>query len=539
MPNWRQEYTELEERERQLYKGLKQPFGLIVQSVSSDSEIANMSSYASRSHELQISHPHVAPTSWIRAMPESGTQYVATFRADESNLQPFSTYQLSANERNESYRAGQGIYRPLVPGELEMSSLGAGQTYYSRRPMVEQRAGILLRWANQDKLTIGDRSPIHVKQFFQNQSNEFSDELRIGLISRPKVDPAGANGFSSWERTYPQVRGDYGAEYYLHMKNPQNDSPTNLFSVHRGHVLDQNGVQIFQARTQIALRAREEYFANDNSSTVKEIDEKGNYFISLADAATEGYELNIPSGNYRKNVQLDSVIQVQGNVEENVTRSSTYVVGESWRLDATKKIVLRSTDGGGSMIFNADEGAEQVLISTKSNHMITMDDAPGEEKIQIIHGPTGSQVSWDKLGSIKIVGGGGENIFLDATEKAITMTSKEGSFVTVKDVVTIGDKSGKQVATWDGTDTIQITALANVTLKAGKVSVQGGSIDLGDKAAFSAVIGEQLALLFDSHIHAGAMGPTGPPLPPNTAALINANPATAFVHSFVKIRGNI
>nr|BFE80528.1 hypothetical protein GCM10020093_031290 [Planobispora longispora] len=46
-----------------------------------------------------------------------------------------------------------------------------------------------------------------------------------------------------------------------------------------------------------------------------------------------------------------------------------------------------------------------------------------------------------------------------------------------------------------------------------KISLAGGSIGLGGQATMSAVLGEALVTLFNTHVHPTAQGPSGPPVP--------------------------
>jgi hypothetical protein len=93
--------------------------------------------------------------------------------------------------------------------------------------------------------------------------------------------------------------------------------------------------------------------------------------------------------------------------------------------------------------------------------------------------------------------------------------------------------------TLDGSDTLQVTSKKTVNLSAQNVTLAGGNVNLGNFAALSAVLAEPLAILFDTHFHAAPLGPTSPPLPPTTAALMNANPATSFASAYVKMRTNL
>jgi len=542
MANWQQEILIAEEREKEQRKALNNPFGMFVTAVSPVTEEAVFSFYGNRSKVIELNHPFVSAGSWIRALPETGTQYVGVYRADESNPQPITTTQRGNFVRIQAYLAGQGVYRTLYPGEIESSSSGQAQVFMSKRPRLETRGGVISRWADQDKLMSGDRAPTHVKQFYLNKSAELGDEMRTGITSRPKALTGAlaipGQDYSTWELSYPKVRDNPAAEHYFDLKNPSGSAPTTLFTVHHGHVLDKDGKPVLQTKTQIPLRVQERYYAIDDSDTTFEIDEKGNRFLRLADAATEGLEYEIPAGNFIRTVGKDESAVISGNMEYSTSKSGNFLFGDNYTLIAENNLRFRSNAADMEMIFSSTPGAEQFILKSKSGHIFTLDDTSSKESIYLIH-KGGSQITIDKVGSIKLVAQDGSLVFMDTEKGAITATSSRGSFVTLKDAVTISDKSGKQILTLDGTNSLQISADTNVVLNAKKVTLGSGSVDLGNAAAFSAVIAENLAILFDTHTHAGVLGPTTPPLPPNTAALNLLNPATSFTSKFVKIRGNV
>jgi hypothetical protein len=534
MANWQQETVMAEDRERGQRKNLSQPFGMLSHSVSSDSEQAVYSYAGSNNRQLTIPHPFNSVTSWIRAIPEEGVQYLALFRSDESKPQPVITVTRNSLERNDQYRKGANVYRPLTPGEIEVSSTGLAQAYFPRRAKMELRSGMLNRWMDQDKLTSGDRSPIHQKQLLQYRSNVLGDEERLGIVSRPKK----VNGkFSTWEMAYPKVEGDYVAEHYMSLKNPANQNPSVLFRIHKGHVLDEEGVQITQTKTQIPLRYLEEYFAKDESSTRSEIDEKGNWYIELASAASEGLEVNVPSGNFIKTIGGNEEVFIEKNVQLTVGKNANYQIDDNWKIRVNKDYYLTSETGNMNFIMSSATDAGQMIMSTKGHYLI-LDDTKDKENIYMMH-VAGSQVNLDSKGSVKLVSKDGGLVFMDADTKSITATSGNGAYVTLKDIITICDASGKQLLQFNGKDTINISASANVNINAPSINIAGGSVNLGNLASLGVALAEPLALLFDSHIHASPTGPTSPPLPPNTAALMNVNPATSFASAFVKVRTNL
>lgn len=530
MGNWEQIINESEEREAQRREPLEKPFGIRVKSISKESELAKVTYYSNRDRLINVTHPYVGPAAWIRAMPEDGTLFTGIFRSDEAPPQTITTYQRAVQERVKAYYNGRNIYRPLYPGELDLVSSGVGGIFMPRRPKADVRGGSITRQTDQDALSTMDKSPTHVRSTLQGTFDSLNDTERFGIVYRHE---------NTWKQYYPKVAEDFAAEYYMQLLNPKQESPQPevLFSIQKGHVIDQGGLQETQEITGLPLRVQERYYANDNSDTLYQTDENGNVFIRTAAAATDGYQLNIPTGFYKKNVAKNEVVSIQENREHNVGLSSTTLIGENSYTTVGQNIFITSEDGGSQMVFDANENAQKVYIRTNT-HLFTLDDTTDKEAIYLMHS-IGSQFNIDKEGSIKMVTAGGNLVFLDEPNGAVTVVSKNKATATFKNEITISDGSGKQVLAFDGSSKIQITASSDVVLSAGKVTVDAGSVNLGSNAVLSAVIGEQLSALFDAHTHATVVGASTPPVPPATAALFNANPATAFISQYVKIRSNI
>lgn len=529
-------YSELvadEDREYAQRKHLLAPFEVMIKAISIETEIGNFTHSGNSSSNFDIIHPYVAQSSWIRAQPESGSNYIATYRSDQGQPQLIQSFYRGAATRLNNYKEGAGLYRPLYPGELELSSFGYSQLFLTRRPLAELRGGTITRWADQDKLTAGDRAPLHHKQFMQNRSNDIIDESRTGIVSRPK--PTG-DGFSTWERLYPKVRDNFTAEDYIHLQNPANENPNVLFRRHSGHVLDAKGAQQRASLTQNPLRHVEEYFANDNSSTLFELDEKGNYSIRLATAATDGFELAIPSGNYTKTVELDETITVRRNSQRSISGNSINQIGASLKHQIGGDLHLKMNKGQQEFIMSSVTDEEKTAFKSKSGHVINIDDTSGSERIFIGH-KIGSKIDMKADGSVKITAGDGANFLMDTNTGDFTFTGSGGDWLSIrKDEISMTTGDATIIA---DSKKVQVTSSASVVLQAPKVVVAGGGIELGDLATLSVALAEPLALLFDTHLHATPIGPSGPPLPPGTAAFNNANPVTSFASVGVKIKTNL
>jgi len=532
--NWESDVVMSEDRERSQRKGLSQPFGMLSHSVSSDSEQAKFSYSGAVDRQLTIPHPFNSANAWIRAVPEEGTQFIGIYRSDESKPQPIITVTRNSLDRISNYKNYSNVYRPMQPGEIDINSVGLAQAFFSRRATMNVRGGLITRWMDQDKLVSGDRAPIHHRQLMQFKSNDLGDEERLGIVARPKK--LGAT-YSTWELQYPQIGGSYIAEHYVSVKNPSNQNPSVLFTTQKGHVVNKDGKQITQERTQIPLRLYEEYFARDSSSTRSQIDEKGNWFIALANAASEGFELYVPQGNFKKDIFGNDTALIGKNSEISIGKTANWQIGDNWKIRVDKDYQLISATAGCKFLISSAAKAAQMIMAT-SGHLFILDDTADKEAIYLIH-KSGSQINLDVTGSLKLTSKDGGLVFMDAASKAITVASGNGAMVTLSDSITISDKSGKQLISFDGTDTLDIVSGSNINVNAPAVNIIGGSINLGSLASLSTAIAEPLALLFDMHTHASPTGPTSPPLPPNTAALINANPATSFASAYIKVRSNL
>lgn len=243
----------------------------------------------------------------------------AWYRADESAPQAFSYIQRQAKTRLDAYKQAQGIYRILYPGEVELNSTGMAQTHYSRRPIMDDHAGMVSRWLDQDALVAAARAPIHENQFFNFKSGQMQDMERMGIVKRFK---------NTSDSFYPKVNNNYISEWYFDLQNPAQSGPVAFYRRHAGYLTDDKGVAIKSTDTSLPLRYQEKYFAQDDTFTVIEVDQKGNYLLRTAQASTDGYKLDVVNGNYTLNVAKDYI----GSITEDYSMS----VDGNWQTIVTK-----------------------------------------------------------------------------------------------------------------------------------------------------------------------------------------------------------
>lgn len=192
---------------------------------------------------------------------------------------------------------------------------------------------------------------------------------------------------------------------------------------------------------------------------------------------------------------------------------------------------------GQKILVNETEGKLQLSLVNSDGGFIIIDDTADKEGIYIQH-KNGSLMQFQKTGSIVMTTPKGNMIFLDEEEGAVTLKSAAGGLLTVKEDMTLGDQTGKNIVSFSK-DSVNILAEKNVNISAVNVNLEAGAINLGKSASFHSVIYENLKTVFEGHNHASAVGPTSPPIPPNTLSLMELNPATSAKAASVKIKGNL
>lgn len=357
MSNWQQENWKNKRTQQVTQQGLDKPYASRVNSVSPQNEKAVISNFSTKGRAFPIPHPFVSIESWIRAMPQDGTKYLTFTRSDSSNPQMAGTFYDDSTVRLNSYTSGKGTYRPIFPGEIEVNSSGLAQTFYARRAIMNTKAGVIERTLNQDQLKTYDRAPIHHKTFFLNQSGVLGDEHKLGIVERYR---------NTHQKFYPKINDGFIAEEFLEIKNPAKEGPIVMFRLQRGHVVDAEGATIAQAVTGLPLRHQEIYFANDDTDTRHEIDELGNYLVQLSPAASQGYQLNVPSGNAIYRINQDWNATIEANRTNTISGSDALTVEGARRVNVTEDTTYQTAN----FILTADDQvsmeAQQLNVNMQS-----------------------------------------------------------------------------------------------------------------------------------------------------------------------------
>lgn len=352
-----------------------------VDSVSGERQTAHLS-YSGGGFTTPLPMPYDGAYSWIRAIPDTGSMALLSYRVDTSET-TFIRYLNDVPEKKiAGYNAGNNLYRPLVAGELEVHSSGLAQSYYSQRPSLEQRGGVIRSWLDQDTMESGQKAPIHARQLWQHRSTTIGDEERFGVVRRPVTlnvanaallgqtkssnffmypypdfsTPGGVPAaFSTLSQTIAaateataaltgtfKVR-PFAKEYLRVLKNPLYPiPPTNLIDIREGQVFDDDGIQVV-GDNGAYLRAKYEYFTSLNDSTRCQIDELGNVAWNLSLGAIQGWVTQIPFGAFKLTAKAGIELRTATSIYTSSTFSTS--INASTELSMTSRSNMTFSTG--------------------------------------------------------------------------------------------------------------------------------------------------------------------------------------------------
>jgi hypothetical protein len=149
--------------------------------------------HAAGEKSMPLPMPFESNNSWIRCIPESSSRVLLCTRSDTGEISFLRYLGDGTTTKLDMYGQGLGLYRPLLPGEIEIKSSGHAETYWGARPVLEQRAGVIRSWLDQDRAEAGAKAPTHVRTLWENASQSIGDEERFGAVKRPiSLNPANA-----------------------------------------------------------------------------------------------------------------------------------------------------------------------------------------------------------------------------------------------------------------------------------------------------------------------------------------------------------
>jgi hypothetical protein len=370
----------------------------LIESSSGENQNARLV-YAGGSSAIALPMPFETTDSWIRSIPMSGSSALVTYRRDTGEATFIRYLNDIPDKKITGYKAGNNLYKPLLAGEHEIHSSGLAQSYYSQRPLLEQRGGVIRSWLDQDRAECGQKAPIHTRQLHTNRTNAVGDEERFGVVRRPKkLNPVNAallgdshssnfyqypypnfalpggvpNAFAAISETVgtasemaASLTGTYkirpfAKEYLRVIKNPMFPLPPidTLLDIREGQVFDDDGVQVIGDQGTY-LRSKREYYTTWGDATKCEIDELGGVSWYLSTALASGmanWSMNVPGGSFK----LDTSFGIEMNTYTSLVTSSLMNTSISATTDISLDSTLNTSFATGLNFSHSTNGTHDV-----------------------------------------------------------------------------------------------------------------------------------------------------------------------------------
>jgi hypothetical protein len=190
----RKEQKALETRE---FTHQNRPIAARIDSVNVDRDQMRISGNSVNT-EAGILHPFYSRNAWFRAYPEAGSVVTAHAQAEDPGQYAILSYYRNSSTEGRRLQTDANIpadtYRKMYQGELEVSSIGKAQTYWSRNGDLEHRAGLITQRLSHDGLEIKAYAPTHIRQILGYSAKTpavqyIADEERFGATKRSIGNP--------------------------------------------------------------------------------------------------------------------------------------------------------------------------------------------------------------------------------------------------------------------------------------------------------------------------------------------------------------
>jgi uncharacterized protein involved in type VI secretion and phage assembly len=157
------------------------------------------------------------------------------------------------------------------------------------------------------------------------------------------------------------------------------------------------------------------------------------------------------------------------------------------------------------------QGATTKILKTESGHLMTFEDEDGAEQITL-RSATGAELVMDPDGAIILTDRAGSKVTLDAAGNRIAIKDANGnSLVMSSSGITCTDAHGNEIK----------TSASGIDLKSSAVvNIEGAMVTVAGSGGEPLIKGATFLSMFNSHTHATGVGPSGPPLPPLTPAVL-------------------
>lgn len=294
--------------------------------------------------QLRVLHPFVSQQSWIRAMPEGGSGVLLAERYDSKAPEVLRYYDETPEDRVKEYDRDVSLYRPLEPGEIELASKGLAQTFYGRKAVKEDRAGVVRTWLDGLRTEAGTRAPTHRRTLHTAQSGTLLDEERWGVVKR------WLPGSRVKEQIVIGVQPPTFSREYLRILGTGVPGPWDRYEDLRvGAVVSDQSVPVVMASSGQALRYAHRLYTPTAQEFGTLIDESGNFEVNVPATATVGGSLKAITSPLKMSVK-----ELQGDA----VQSFRFTTGQSvdW-ITQQYKIQTNTYDVKAATTMNYNAGA--------------------------------------------------------------------------------------------------------------------------------------------------------------------------------------
>jgi hypothetical protein len=228
---------------------------------------------------VRVRHPYIGANSWIRVMPEAGTEIFTQQRGDEVMNEIFGYYSTSGALNVSSYQQEQLLYRDIISGEMEFMSNGRAYIYLGESGDLETRGGTIRHELLQSKLELRSIAPTYVRKLHTSPPYTLANEERFGVVKRP--DPVLRNTFQQYV-TLPNT--DFAVE---HSRWLNTKAGLPIIELQEGDVYDEFSSPVLQSSTNRSLRYQKKVYHKTVGELTHQIDEDLNILLANTSTAAE------------------------------------------------------------------------------------------------------------------------------------------------------------------------------------------------------------------------------------------------------------
>lgn len=156
-------------------------------------------------------------------------------------------------------------------------------------------------------------------------------------------------------------------------------------------------------------------------------------------------------------------------------------------------------------------GQSTKILKTESGHLLSFEDKDGEEAITLTSS-AGASVVLDPDGGMALTDSGGAKVVIDAAANEITVEDANGNAIVLSaSGITCTDANGNEITASAGGVDVKSSAIVNI---------EGSQVTVAGAGGEPLIKGATFLSMFNAHTHATGVGPSSPPIPLLTPAVL-------------------